>query len=296
VVIPIHPIFIPEDSLNYANHSIKCDSIASAYRSALKAILYNGIDFKDERGDKMKALFNLMVTIKRPLEGLEELEKMNKTGILPYNRKFLDDYANQLIYGTMKPDLVEKEFRISIFDGKLGRVLDYFYLNDRVIKIKDVLVLSDIDLGFAYTYFERLRKRWSRLAKVTFQSFEDVKLVDSEKMDQIEEVIRLLIENPNTRRAVSTTWIPSVDLKEENCPCMNWLVFWNAKGNLNLSVGFRSHDFYGAVVENWYGLARLLEYVTLRTGLKMGSLTTISVNAHYNKLFEKDVIRICETK
>ncbi len=290
----MYPLFIPEDSLPFMNGSIKVDSIASAYKAALKKILYDGIDFDDERGDKMRTFFNLMVTIRKPLENLEELKKMNKKGLFPYNKEFLDSYANQLIYGTMKPELIKKEFIIPKRCGLLGTILDYYNLNKKVKIIYDVKQLTDVDLGFIYTYFERLRKRWSRLSKHPFQSLEGCEITDSEYIDQIAEVIKILNKNKNTRRAVCTTWIPSVDLRKEECPCLNWLVFYNINGRLNLSTGFRSHDIGGAVVENWYGLARLLEYVALRTGLEIGSLTTISINAHYNKLFEEDIKRTIE--
>jgi thymidylate synthase len=61
-------------------------------------------------------------------------------------------------------------------------------------------------------------------------------------------------------------------------------------------MGFRSHDFYGAYSANAYGLSRLLEYIANGAGLKVGSLTTVSVNAHYNRLFEKDVFGIVNFK
>jgi thymidylate synthase len=246
----MHPLFTPEESYNFLNHSIKADSIASAYKQALTAIVTHGIDFKDERGDKMKALFNLMVTVKRPLDNLEDLYP-----IISYDKKFLDNYAEQLINGP-----------------------------------------KESKNPFEYTYGERLRKRYSRLSKVTFQTLEDVEITDSEYIDQIAHVIKILNKNPNTRRAVCVTWIPSIDLKKENSPCLNWLVFYNIKGTLHGSMGFRSHDFWGAWPENIYGLAKLLEYVAERVDKKVGSITTMSVNAHYNRLFEEDVIRTVKYK
>jgi len=247
----MHPLFVPDDHINL---SIKTYSIASAYRSALKTILKKGILFDDERGDKMKAVFNLMVTIKYPLVGLEELEEMQKSGLIPYNRAFLDSYADQLINGP-----------------------------------------KESDLPFEYNYNERLRKRWSRLGKIEFQGFCDTEMIDSEYLDQVDQVIKNLKKNPNTRRAVLGTWIPSVDLRQENVPCLNYLVFYNIKGKLYLSVAFRSHDIYGAYISNLYGISRLLEYVAEGVGIEIGALTILSVNAHYNTLFEEDVKRICTT-
>jgi len=276
---------------DHSTKSIIVNSISSAYRNALKTIIYNGTNFNDERGDKMRVFYNLSVKVKNPLENLEKLEEMNKKRLISYNREFLDNYANQLIYGVSSPIFKEIEYTLPN-KGAFKRILDYFDLNKRV-RIQDVRPLPDEDLGFVYTYFERLRKRWSRLAKVTFQSFENDKIVDSEKMDQIEEVIRLLIKSPTTRRAVATTWIPSIDLRSSEVPCLNWLKFYNT-GVLNLSVVFRSHDVFGAYISNLYGLSRLLEYVSIRTGIEMGSLTVFSADAHYNTLFEKDVFRIVE--
>ncbi len=287
---------------DHSTKSIKVNSISSAYRNALKTIIYNGTNFNDERGDKMRVFYNLSITISNPLENLEELEEMNKKGSIPYNREFLDNYANQLIYGTSNPKFKEVKYTLSK-NGLLYRILNHIdflkkwlsnsSLINKIILVQDVRPLPDEDLGFVYTYFERLRKRWSRLAKVTFQSFENDKIVDSEKMDQIEEVIRLLIKSPMTRRAVATTRIPSVDLRSSEVPCLNWLKFYNT-GVLNLSVVFRSHDIFGAYISNLYGLSRLLEYVSIRTGIEMGSLTIFSADAHYNTLFEKDVFRIVE--
>ena len=292
----MHPLFTPEESYDHINGSIKVDSIAAAYCAALKHLVNHGLDFRDERGDRMKTFWNLMVTIKRPLENLDELEDMHARGVLGYNRRFLDDYANQLIYGTMKPEMAIRRYSAPKRRGLTGKILDYFGLNGSTITVQEALLLIESNLGFAYTYFERLRKRWSRLSKNTFQSLEGTEVVDSEYIDQISEVIKLLVSNPNTRRAVCTTWIPSIDLKQENCPCLNWLDFYNINGELHLSVVFRSHDVFGAYVSNLYGLARLLEYVAVRTGLTVGTLNVLSANGHYNRLFEKEVLAIAKYK
>ena len=173
---------------DHSTKSIKVDSISSAYRNALKTIIYNGTNFNDERGDKMRVFYNLSITISNPLENLEELEEMNKKGSIPYNREFLDNYANQLIYGTSNPKFKEVKYTLSK-NGLLYRILNHIdflkkwlsnsSLINKIILVQDVRPLPDEDLGFVYTYFERLRKRWSRLAKVTFQSFENDKIVDS---------------------------------------------------------------------------------------------------------------------
>lgn len=43
---------------------------------------------------------------------------------------------------------------------------------------------------------------------------------------------------------------------------------------------FMSHDIGIAVFENWWGLARLMEYVAEKVSVDVGSLTTFSLSAH----------------
>jgi thymidylate synthase len=243
-------------------HTIKADSIWKAYKEALTYIAQNGIDFKDQRSDEMKTVYNLMITINRPLYRLDLLDDVHKAGVLQYNRTYLDQYAEQLIGNN----LVGKSCR------------------------------DKSDLDFEYSYPDRLRRRWSRLSKKSFETLENLEVTDSEYLDQISEVIKILNKDSNSRRAVCTTWIPSVDLKKENVPCMNWLVFWKLNGYLHASIGFRSHDVFGAYPANVYGISRLMEYIANRTNSRMGSLTTISVNGHYNKLFEEDVKKVVNYK
>lgn len=248
---PFHPTNKSNSFLSFMSTHIKVDHISQAWVQGLTQIYCHGIDYLDERGDETKVFFNLMMTIKKPLENLKELKKLNKAHLSPYNLNYLDSYADQLINGP-----------------------------------------KESDFPFEYSYHERLRKRRSRLSKQKFVSFEDTKLVDSEYIDQISEIIDLLKKSPSSRRAVCTTWIPSVDLRKEEVPCMNWLVWSSINDILHLTVGFRSHDFWGAYENNAYGLTRLLEFVANSTNLKVGSLTTISVNSHYNKMFEKEILKV----
>lgn len=130
-------------------------------------------------------------------------------------------------------------------------------------------LLSSENPGFEYTYGNRLRA-WSSA---------------SSPLDQIDYVIRHLKASPNTRRATAVTWIPSLDSRKEEVPCMIVDDFKMRDGRLNLSVFFRSHDFAGAYPANLYGLARLLEYVSNEVGASPGSISTLSASAH---IYEHD--------
>ena len=131
-------------------------------------------------------------------------------------------------------------------------------------------LISGHNPGFEYTYGERLRA-W-RVAEV-------------EPVDQIDYVIRRLKASSETRRATATTWIPPVDASRDEVPCMILDDFKIRSGRLHLSAVFRSHDFAGAYPANLFGLARLLEYVSLRVGIEPGTITTLSISAH---IYEHD--------
>ncbi|MFB6076482.1 MAG: thymidylate synthase [Candidatus Aenigmatarchaeota archaeon] len=114
-----------------------------------------------------------------------------------------------------------------------------------------------------YTYGLRLRVREDRI------------------VDQIEQVIKKLKDNPSTRRAVAVLWVPEVDGKKDSGqPCIISIDFKIRDGKLHLSAVMRSNDMYGAVPSNWYGLAKLNEFVAKKVGVRPGPITTLSHSAH----------------
>jgi thymidylate synthase len=124
--------------------------------------------------------------------------------------------------------------------------------------------------GFEYTYGERLRG-WS--------------IPGTMPVDQVEQAIRRLRDSSSTRRATAVTWIPPVDEFKDEVPCMIVDDFKLRDGRLNLSVFFRSHDFAGAYPANLYGLAKVLEHVSIKVGARPGSICTTSASAH---IYEHD--------
>lgn len=133
---------------------------------------------------------------------------------------------------------------------------------ERLDKYAKQLITDENAQNFEYTYGQRLRD-WG-----------------VEGIDQIKYVIDKLKKNPNSRRATCVTWIPSKDTVSQEIPCMILLDFKLRRGRLNLTVVFRSHDFYGAAPSNWYGLSKLMEYVADKIGAKPGKLTSVSISAH----------------
>ena len=138
---------------------------------------------------------------------------------------------------------------------------DTAWNEERLEEYAKQLISGENTQDFEYTYGQRLRN-WDG------------------KVDQIEYVIDKLQESPTSRRAIAVTWIPSVDTKVNEVPCMMLDDFKIRNGKVHLTTLFRSHDFGGAYPANLYGLSRLLEYVADRAGVKPGTITTISISAH----------------
>ncbi len=128
-------------------------------------------------------------------------------------------------------------------------------------------LLSPDRLDFEYTYGERLNA-WG-----------------SERIDQVSYIIEKLRAEPNSRRAVATTWDPRRDTVSDEVPCLNHFVFMLHEGALDLSVMIRSNDMYGAWPANMYALGELLSHVSGCIGVPPRSITTLSVNAH---IYEHD--------
>jgi thymidylate synthase len=143
---------------------------------------------------------------------------------------------------------------------------DISWNKERLDEYSKQLVTGDNSQDFEYTYGQRLRN-WDN------------------KVDQIEYVIKKLKSNESTRRATAVTWIPYIDTKVDEVPCMIVDDFKVRNGKVHLTTLFRSHDFAGAYPANLYGISRLLEYVARKSGFQPGTISTISVSAH---IYEHD--------
>lgn len=112
------------------------------------------------------------------------------------------------------------------------------------------------------------------------------------QVDQLAEVVRLLKDDPLTRRAVMSIWDPAVDFQESaDIPCNNWLSFSNRLGKLDLMVAIRSNDaIWGWSGINAFEWSFLLELVARLVGVETGSLHFATTSLHvYDKHWAKAV-------
>jgi thymidylate synthase len=136
----------------------------------------------------------------------------------------------------------------------------YFWTGEKLDKYSEQFLSNDKQ-GFIYTYGNRLRAHF-------------------EGIDQINEAIRRLKNFKESRRAISVTWDPKLDTKNDEVPCMMLVDFKIRDGKLITTGLWRSHDIYGAWFPNAVGLSNLAKYVAGEVGVEVGVLTIHSISAH----------------
>jgi len=136
----------------------------------------------------------------------------------------------------------------------------YFWTGEKLDKYSEQFLSNDKQ-GFIYTYGNRLRAHFDGI-------------------DQIREAIERLNNFKESRRAISITWDPTVDTKNDEVPCMMLVDFKIRDGKLHTTGLWRSHDIYGAWYPNAVGLSNLAKYVAGEVGSEVGMLTIHSISAH----------------
>jgi thymidylate synthase len=109
-------------------------------------------------------------------------------------------------------------------------------------------------------------------------------------VDQLDHVINLLRENPDTRRAVATIYDPQLDsTPSKDIPCNNWLSFLIRDGKLDLHVAVRSNDaMWGWSGINTFEWSVLQEIVAELVGVEIGGLHFSVTSFHiYEKHWER---------
>lgn len=105
------------------------------------------------------------------------------------------------------------------------------------------------------------------------------------KVDQVADSIRMLKEDPTTRRAVIAMYDPAKDspkpYPQKDIPCNTHLYLDATSGVLNMTVSCRSNDvIWGAYGANAVHFSFLQEFIAACVGIPVGKLYQISNNYH----------------
>ena len=130
--------------------------------------------------------------------------------------------------------------------------------------IRGVQTNQNASEKFSYTYHERLY----------FES-------------QFSDVLFRLKQNPNTRRAVLYTWLPAIDNKSEEDPCLQFIQLLIRNGKLNGTVVMRSNDVLTAFGPNAYGFVTLMEFIADLLNVKIGTYEHIITVPHLYPIRDK---------
>lgn len=171
-------------------------------------------------------------------------------------------------------------------------------LNKQALESYAEQLITLCDADFAYTYGNRLFDYPTPnyyYSKVEGDG-------NGYGFNQIKWVIKLLMENPNTRRAVVMIRYPDIDCHTDNPPCLTTLQFFIRNGCLNMIAYLRSNDMLSAYGNNIYALHGLQCFVAEEILDRAdnddfwgcGSMTTISANAHI--YFKRDHAELQDMK
>ncbi|MBF0430346.1 MAG: hypothetical protein HQK83_03650 [Fibrobacteria bacterium] len=118
------------------------------------------------------------------------------------------------------------------------------------------------------------------------------------KVDQVESVIKKLVEQPFTRQAQMITWMPNLDSECYDPPCLQSIWYRIQEDEegiqwLNCNVRFRSNDAWGASFMNMFGFTQfnkeiIAAEVAKRTG-KQVELGRLNWQADSYHIYGKDI-------
>ena len=99
------------------------------------------------------------------------------------------------------------------------------------------------------------------------------------KENQLENAIKKLKKNPDTRQATCVLYLPS-DTKNPEPPCLCLVDFKIRDGKLRTFGILRSNDMENAYPSNYYDLLMLSYRVAEELEVPIGRITTFSISAH----------------
>lgn len=136
------------------------------------------------------------------------------------------------------------------------------------------------DMEFLSRYLERAKEFSDD--KVTWRGGYGPRLRNWSRVDQLDEIRKLLSAIPESRRAVAVLFDPTKDFTDTlDVPCNNWLHFLLRRGRLDLNVTVRSNDIlWGFSGINTFEWSVLQEMMAFWLGNKVGQCSFFISSLH----------------
>ena len=110
---------------------------------------------------------------------------------------------------------------------------------------------------------------------------------DQNGKDQFQYMVDTLKDKPFSRRAVATLWVPTIDIEEDEVPCLDLYQAIIEGEYLHLLTYIRANDVYNGWPRNIYGILKIQEELCQRLGYQKGYVNTIAGSAHvYGRNFD----------
>lgn len=229
------------------------------YLDALRQVLENGIDRQNRTGIATRALFGMQLRF-----GMEDGFPAVTTKKLQWN-----SLASELLW-FIEGSNDERRLAEILHGTRDTGKKTIWTANAEADYWKPKAEFSG-DLGRIYGVQWR---RW--------------KAPDGREIDQLAEAIRLIKEQPSSRRIIVSAWNPGELEQMALPPCHAFFQFFAANDKLSLQMYQRSCDMFLGVPFNIASYSLLLRMVAQVTGLKPGEFIHILGDAHiYHNHFEQ---------
>lgn len=143
---------------------------------------------------------------------------------------------------------------------------------------KKMETFSDDGQVFHAPYGFRLR-HWGVRSE---DKYNEENLHAAQGYDQVEDAIRLLYNNPNTRQVVMSIWNTDLDLgtKTKDIPCNDMIMLKIRDGKLITTIQNRSNDLHLGLPTNVFQFSFLTEMMAGCLGIELGTQTHNSQSLH----------------
>lgn len=222
----------------------------SRFYAPLNDYILNQQPWQPSRDGEVKELLNFKTTLTNPYQRLQ--------GVARRNMNVFFSFAEAMWIFTGRKDI--------------GFLLPF---NSHIMNYSDDGKTQHAPYGW------RIRHWGVR----TEDKFVEENMHAAQGYDQLEDAIRILQENPNSRRVVISIWNPEFDLgcKTRDIPCNDMLMFKIRNGKLITTVQNRSNDLHWGLPTNIFQFSFLTELMSACLGVTLGTQTHNSQSLHIYK-------------
>jgi len=242
-------------------------------------------------------LFNLIGMneadeIKKRIGELEELPPFAEPRVFPKTEPKTDFFPSENIGMVIRgKQVAEVWVKLLYHILNFGNITptQYSVPQKEILNVISIITDEDPDNLYIPEWFPYDRAHFEEYVPhvLTAQSIPNVaytygqRMFDHHGIDQIENMIRILKESSESRRAAAVTWDPKEDGNNENPPCLVSVHALVREDRLKMTCTFRSHDIYRAYPENALALRKLQQKIANAVGVdRLGELNILSQSAH----------------